>query len=149
MKIIGYMGFHPTEAPNGEFATTSLTDADKAAGWSEKPVAVVDDVLEFAASICEQSTSWGLSPTKLEVAQSMQKHCAKAIRAQKSDSPERAKAEANYVTVTEGGSGHYAVLVDGKNGEPIQTGSGRYATAEEAAGEAKDWATAEGLEFRP
>lgn len=52
-----------------------------------------DTLLEFAASVCEDITSWGLPPTKSEVAQSTQKFCAKAIRAQRSDSPERAKQE--------------------------------------------------------
>lgn len=49
-----------------------------------------DDTWEQAALICDETTSWGLSPTKLEVAERMQAHCAKAIRAQKSDSPQRA-----------------------------------------------------------
>jgi hypothetical protein len=55
---------------------------------SEKPP-LCDATLEAAARICEEITSWGLSPTKLEVANSTQKFCAKAIRAQKSDSEER------------------------------------------------------------
>lgn len=44
-----------------------------------------DAVLEEAAAICEDVTSWGLSPTKAEVAKSTQTFCAKAIRAQKSE----------------------------------------------------------------
>lgn len=82
-KIIGYMGFHPAQAPDGEFSTMALALADKKAGWTEKPVYYRDDVLEEAAVICEEITHWGLSPTKKEVAVSTQKFCAKAIRAQK------------------------------------------------------------------
>lgn len=41
-----------------------------------------DEVLEEAAQICEGVTHWGLSSTKLEVAKSTQRFCAKAIRAQ-------------------------------------------------------------------
>lgn len=41
-----------------------------------------DRVLEEAAEICEGVTHWGLSRTKAEVAQSTQRFCAKAIRAQ-------------------------------------------------------------------
>lgn len=51
--------------------------------------AIRDLVLEEAAKVCEGVESWGLSPTKLEVAQSTQRFCAKAIRAQRSDSEER------------------------------------------------------------
>jgi len=54
-----------------------------------------------------------------------------------------------YVTTTEGSRGHYAVLVDAENGEPIQTGSGSYEDKTGAEAEARDWAEAEGLEFRP
>jgi hypothetical protein len=53
-----------------------------------------DATLEQAARICDEITSWGLSPTKLEVAESTQRFCAKAIRAQKSDSEERKRHEA-------------------------------------------------------
>lgn len=83
MKIYGYIGYHAEEAPNGAYSGQSLTDADKRAGWSEKPVCLRDDVLEEAAEICEQVKHWGMSPTKLEIAKSTQKFCAKAIRAQK------------------------------------------------------------------
>ena len=93
MKILGYIQYHAEGCQQGEFSKLALTDADKAAGWSEKAVGVIDDILESAARICDETISWGLSSTKLEVAQSMQKHCAKAIRAQKSDSPQRAKHE--------------------------------------------------------
>jgi hypothetical protein len=53
-----------------------------------------DDVLEEAATVVEESTSWGLSPTKLEAVKSFQGFAAKAIRAQRSDSEERRRAEA-------------------------------------------------------
>lgn len=43
MKLVGYMGYHPTEAPRGAFETTSMTEADKKAGWTEKPVYVFED----------------------------------------------------------------------------------------------------------
>ncbi|WP_316207472.1 hypothetical protein [Bradyrhizobium sp. SZCCHNR3118] len=55
-----------------------------------------------------------------------------------------------YVTVTSGMRGFFAVLIDESAGfpEPVQTGMGSYQTAAGAAIEAKDWARAEGLEFR-
>jgi len=55
-----------------------------------------------------------------------------------------------YVTTTSGMRGFFAVLVDDSDGfpEPVQSGIGSYKTAEEAAGEAIDWARAEGLEFK-
>lgn len=56
--------------------------------------AIRDATLEQAASVCEGITSWGLPPTKLAVAESTQRFCAKAIRAQKSDSPQRIAHEA-------------------------------------------------------
>jgi hypothetical protein len=56
-----------------------------------------------------------------------------------------------YVTTTSGMRGCFAVLIDDSDGfpEPVQTGIGSYKTDTEAAREAKDWALAEGLEFRP
>jgi hypothetical protein len=60
----------------------------------------------------------------------------------------QAEAEEAYVTVTSGG-GHngfpmrwFAVLVDPTNGEPIETGVGRWPTRAEAVVEARDWAMA-------
>lgn len=81
----GYMGFHPDHAPFGEFEATPLTDADKQAGWSEIPLYDRNDVLEEAATICDDITHWGLPFTKLLVAKSTQAFCAKAIRAQRSE----------------------------------------------------------------
>jgi Domain of unknown function (DUF3850) len=54
----------------------------------------------------------------------------------------------NYVTITSGLRGHFAVLVDGSDGEPIQTGVGSYKTAEAAVDEAVDWAREVGVPFR-
>ena len=49
------------------------------------------------------------------------------------------------VTVTEGMSGWFAVhMVDG---EPEETGAGRYKSREEAEAEARDWAKGLGLRF--
>ncbi len=59
----------------------------------------------------------------------------------------------NYITVTNGMSGWFAVEVwwnpemDGF-WEPYDTGYGRYATKEEAVAEGKVWAENEGMEFR-
>lgn len=89
----GYMGFHATEAPGGEFETTPLTDADKAAGWSEIPLYARDAVLEEAATVCEGVRHTNMAPTHERIAKSTQNFCAKAIRAQKSDSPERLAAD--------------------------------------------------------
>lgn len=64
---------------------------------------VLDDfTLEACARICEESTSWGLSPTKEEVAASTRRAMAKFIRAQKSDSPERLAHEAREREEAEG-----------------------------------------------
>lgn len=93
-KILGYLHFHSTWADKGEPCPQPLTDADKKHGWRETPLYDRDDVLEEAAKVCEGVTHWGLSPTKAAVAQSTQQFCAKAIRAQRSDSSERARAEA-------------------------------------------------------
>jgi hypothetical protein len=49
------------------------------------------------------------------------------------------------ISVTSGMSGYFAVMWD--NDGAIQTGIGRYATAEEAAVEAREWAEAEELEY--
>lgn len=38
MKQVGYMGYHPEQAPNGEFSTVAMSEGDKAAGWTEQPV---------------------------------------------------------------------------------------------------------------
>jgi hypothetical protein len=58
-----------------------------------------------------------------------------------------------HVTITQGLRGYFAVLVcwnpeHGGFWEPWQSGIGSYATAEEAEEEARDWAEAEGVEFR-
>lgn len=37
-KLVGYMGYHDREAPFGEFETSSLTEADREAGWREAPI---------------------------------------------------------------------------------------------------------------
>lgn len=58
-----------------------------------------------------------------------------------------------YITVTEGMSGFFAVMLwwnpdmDGF-WEPWQAGVGRYAKKEDAEMEAREWAEAEELEFR-
>jgi hypothetical protein len=57
-----------------------------------------------------------------------------------------------YITVTEGMSGHFAVMLSwnpdmGGFWEPYQTGIGRYREREEAAAEAREWAEADGLKF--
>lgn len=61
----------------------------------------------------------------------------------------------DYITVTEGMSGFFAVHIwlneeedFGPFWEPYQTGFGRYATREEAVVEAKDWADASGIEYK-
>jgi hypothetical protein len=58
----------------------------------------------------------------------------------------------DYITVTQGMSGYFAVHVwwnpDPGFWEPYQTGVGRYRSIEEAMREAKSWAADEGLEFR-
>lgn len=62
----------------------------------------------------------------------------------------------DYITVTEGMSGFFAVHIWlNEEGdfvepfwEPYQTGFGRYATREEAVVEAKDWADASGIEYK-
>lgn len=54
----------------------------------------------------------------------------------------------NYITITSGMRGRFAVLVDGKTGEPIQTGE-TCKTFEEVERSAKDWAEAEGFEYKP
>ena len=59
-----------------------------------------------------------------------------------------------YITTTRGGSGDFSVLLwwnpdMGGFYEPWDTGVGRYATREEAEVWAKQWAEAEGLEYRP
>lgn len=61
----------------------------------------------------------------------------------------------DYITVTEGMSGFFAVHMwlneeedFGPFWEPYQTGFGRYATREEAVAEAKDWADASEIEYK-
>lgn len=61
----------------------------------------------------------------------------------------------NFITVTEGMSGFFAVHMwynteDFEYGfwEPYDTGIGRYANRELAVIEAKEWAEMEGLEYR-
>lgn len=59
-----------------------------------------------------------------------------------------------FISVSRGMSGYFAVLMawttqDDECGyEPWNTGFGRYATREEAVREAREWAEAEGLEFK-
>ena len=64
----------------------------------------------------------------------------------------KAVAKMPYITTTEGMSGHFAVMLwwnpdMGGFWEPWDTGIGRFATREEAAEEAKQWAEAEELEY--
>lgn len=57
----------------------------------------------------------------------------------------------SFISVSQGMRGHFAVLMAwNKEGfyEPWNTGFGSYATREEAALEAQQWAEAEELEFR-
>jgi hypothetical protein len=61
----------------------------------------------------------------------------------------------NYITVTEGMSGFFAVHMwlneeedFGPFWEPYETGMGRYATREEAEVEAKRWAEDWGMEYQ-
>lgn len=61
----------------------------------------------------------------------------------------------NFITVTEGMSGFFAVHMwlneeedFGPFWEPYDTGVGRYATREEAEDEAKEWAATYGMELR-
>lgn len=59
-----------------------------------------------------------------------------------------------FITTTHGMSGYFAVMMwlnpeMGGLLEPYETGIGRYATEDEARAEARDWAEAEGLEFKP
>lgn len=73
--------------------------------------------------------------------------------------PKRAadKAHCAYITTTYGISGFFAVMLwwndEREYGnppfwEPWTSGLGRYPTREEAAAEGRDWAAAEGLEFK-
>jgi len=52
-----------------------------------------------------------------------------------------------YITVSHGMRGWFALLADSDG--PVQSGIGSYATAEEAAEEARAWALAERLQFLP
>lgn len=57
-----------------------------------------------------------------------------------------------YITITRGMRGFFAVHIWwNPEGfwEPWQSGFGSYATREEAIPEARSWAEAEGLEFKP
>jgi hypothetical protein len=56
-----------------------------------------------------------------------------------------------WIEVTSGMRGFFAVMLwDGMGfAEPWETGMGSYDTAEKAAVEARMWAEAEGVEFRP
>lgn len=61
----------------------------------------------------------------------------------------------NFITVTEGMSGFFAVRMwlneeedFGPFWEPYETGMGRYATREEAEVEAKEWADQTAMELR-
>ena len=55
-----------------------------------------------------------------------------------------------WVETTQGMRGYFAVMLwDGMGfAEPWDSGIGSYATASEAAVEAREWAEAEGIEFR-
>ncbi len=55
-----------------------------------------------------------------------------------------------WISVTSGMSGFFAVMLwDGMGyPEPWDTGFGRYRTSAEAEQEGRDWAEAEGLEFK-
>lgn len=69
---------------------------------------------------------------------------------------ETTSINADYITVTKGMSGWFAVQLwwneeDPELGgfwEPYDVGFGRYATREEAVKEGQAWAADEGLEFR-
>lgn len=68
------------------------------------------------------------------------------------DSPAPNVAHPTYITTTHGLSGHFAVMVWwNPEGfwEPWNTAAGRYETRAEAEADAKEWAQAEGLEYRP
>lgn len=59
----------------------------------------------------------------------------------------------SYVTVTHGMRGYFAVMLAWNSDldgfyEPLMTGLGSYDTAAKAEPEAKDWASAEGVEYR-
>jgi hypothetical protein len=57
----------------------------------------------------------------------------------------------SFISITQGMSGHFAVLMSwSEEGfyEPWSTGFGRYPTREEAIREAREWAEAEGLEYK-
>lgn len=57
-----------------------------------------------------------------------------------------------YITTTQGMSGHFAVMIHTHEDdfpEPWESGIGRYATEDEAIQEAKEWAEAEELEYKP
>jgi hypothetical protein len=61
------------------------------------------------------------------------------------------KSPPNYwITVTSGMRGYFAVMLwDGMGfEEPWETGMGSYDTPEQAAIEAKQWAEAEGIEYK-
>ena len=67
--------------------------------------------------------------------------------------PTAAAPHATYITVTQGMSGYFAVMLwwnpdMGGFYEPWNTGVGRYPTREEAETEAKQWAEAEGVAYR-
>lgn len=62
------------------------------------------------------------------------------------------ESKANYITVTQGMFGYFAVMLwwnpdMGGFWEPWSTGFGRYADKAQAISEAKDWAAAEELEY--
>lgn len=56
-----------------------------------------------------------------------------------------------YITITSGMRGFFAVMVDESDGfpEPVQSGIGSHITRESAEIEARQWARAEELEYRP
>ncbi len=64
-----------------------------------------------------------------------------------------AGARSPYITTTYGSSGHFAVMLWwnpdlGGFWEPWTTGTGRYASSADAVVEGREWAEAEGLEFK-
>ena len=60
-----------------------------------------DLTLELAAKIVEEATSWGLTNRQQDAVINFQRFAASAIRAQKSDSPERAAYAARDASETD------------------------------------------------
>lgn len=84
--------WRPADVPTvgvSAIETYGKADTWRGALFGVAPAFNRDQVLEEAAQVVEQSTSWGLSRTRLEAVRSFQSFAAKAIRAQRSDSVER------------------------------------------------------------